>query len=231
MPEENQSPTPEQELLKIIEAKKGDQPVSQIKTQQAARQAKTYVSVAGLRARGLYFKNFLKDVTFVKPTIDLKTVNMMLMLLVSIAVVVLLADFITSMVGMSSDAEAAFAVSEQAKKFKFQDIASIQNSSHYLEKARKRDIFDIVPEKVITVTTTQNGEVMDIGPAEIVLKSGSLKLVGISWSQDPDVMIEDTKSKRTFFLKRGDTINDLTISDVFRDKVVLTYKGDEVELK
>ena len=31
----------------------------------------------------------------------------------------------------------------------------------------------------------------------------NLRLVGISWSADPDVMIEDTNMQRTFFLKKA----------------------------
>jgi hypothetical protein len=231
MPEDNQSPTPEQELLKIIEAKKGTQDEPQIKAKATLHQTKTYLSGAGIRARSSYFKDILKGITFQKPTIDFRTVNTMLMLLASVAVIILLADFITSTAGMGSEVEAAFSTSEQAKGFKFSEIASIRNSSYYLEKARKRDIFDIVPERVVTVTTNADGEVIDEGPSEIILKSADLKLVGISWSQDPDVMVENTKSNKTFFLKRGDTVNGLTISDILRDKIILNYKGDEVELK
>ena len=58
-----------------------------------------------------------------------------------------------------------------------------------------------------------------------------MKLVGIAWSDNPDAMIEDTKVKKTYFVKQGDIINGVRIERIFRDKVVLTYKGEKIELK
>ena len=60
----------------------------------------------------------------------------------------------------------------------------------------------------------------------------NLALVGISWSNDPDVMIEDTKDNRTFFLKKGQLIdNQIKVEAIFKDHVVLSYGGEEVELR
>jgi type II secretory pathway component PulC len=56
--------------------------------------------------------------------------------------------------------------------------------------------------------------------------------VGISWSADPDVMIEDGKTQRTIFLKKGQLVdNEIRVEAVFKDKVILSYKGEEIELK
>ena len=45
-------------------------------------------------------------------------------------------------------------------------------------------------------------------------------------------MIEDSKTQRTFFLKKGQIIEiDLVLKDVFKDKVILSYGGEEVELR
>jgi type II secretory pathway component PulC len=59
----------------------------------------------------------------------------------------------------------------------------------------------------------------------------NLKLVGISWSNDPDAMIEDTKTTRTFFVKRGQMISEVKVKDIARDKVVLTYDGEDIDLR
>jgi type II secretory pathway component PulC len=56
--------------------------------------------------------------------------------------------------------------------------------------------------------------------------------VGIAWSNDPDAMIEDTKTHRTFFLKKGQTIDEeIKVQAIFKDRVVLSYKGEEIELR
>jgi type II secretory pathway component PulC len=57
-------------------------------------------------------------------------------------------------------------------------------------------------------------------------------LVGIAWSNDPEAMIEDGKNKRTFFVKRGQTLDDeVKVVTIFKDKVILTFKGKEFELR
>jgi hypothetical protein len=45
-------------------------------------------------------------------------------------------------------------------------------------------------------------------------------------------MIEDTKTQRTLFLKKGQRIdNEIKVEAIFKDKVILSYKGEEIELK
>jgi len=39
--------------------------------------------------------------------------------------------------------------------------------------------------------------------------TASLKLVGISMSDNPDAMIEDTKLQKTYFVKMGSMVGDL----------------------
>ena len=60
-----------------------------------------------------------------------------------------------------------------------------------------------------------------------------LGLVGIGWSDDPDVMVENIETKEIYFLKRGQKIDNLIkVEAIFQDKVVLTYdQGKEMELR
>ena len=44
-------------------------------------------------------------------------------------------------------------------------------------------------------------------------------------------MVEDTKSYKTFFVKRGDLIGEVKVEAIFKDKIILSYEGDEVELR
>jgi type II secretory pathway component PulC len=71
------------------------------------------------------------------------------------------------------------------------------------------------------------------GPSSRIIEATqNLKLVGISWSNDPDVMIEDTQNHRTLFLKKGRLINnEIKVEAIFKDKVVLSYQGEEIELR
>ncbi|MBN2831563.1 MAG: hypothetical protein JXL82_04755 [Candidatus Omnitrophica bacterium] len=50
----------------------------------------------------------------------------------------------------------------------------------------------------------------------------ALKLVGIIWSANPEVMIENEKDSRTYILKKGDTFNEVyKIKNITRNSVTL----------
>jgi len=58
-------------------------------------------------------------------------------------------------------------------------------------------------------------------------------VVGISWADDRKerfVMIEDGRTHITYYLREGDKILDLTVKRIYEDKVVISYKNEEVEL-
>jgi len=50
-----------------------------------------------------------------------------------------------------------------------------------------------------------------------------LKLVGVIWSKNPEVMIESSKENRTYLLKKGDTFSQpqLKIKDITRNSAIL----------
>ncbi|MSR77222.1 MAG: hypothetical protein EXS63_03200 [Candidatus Omnitrophica bacterium] len=59
----------------------------------------------------------------------------------------------------------------------------------------------------------------------------SIKLVGISWTNtSPLAMIEQTESGKTYFLKRGQEINGLKVQNIEKEKVTVTYEGEEASL-
>lgn len=58
----------------------------------------------------------------------------------------------------------------------------------------------------------------------------NLYLVGIAQDNELNVMIEDKKSGKTFFLKRGDHFYQLKIKKILVDRVVLEFEGKEFEL-
>jgi type II secretory pathway component PulC len=59
-----------------------------------------------------------------------------------------------------------------------------------------------------------------------------LRLAGIAWSDNPDAMIENIETNETYFLKQDDLINGkLKIEAIFRNKVILSYQGDQAELQ
>ena len=102
-------------------------------------------------------------------------------------------------------------------------VSALKVASYYLEKIRARDIFKIGSKK--------KEEEIKVPSSKIIDATQNLKLVGISWSGDPDAMIEDTKALRTFFVKRGQMIGEVKVQAIFKDRVVLSYEGEELELR
>jgi hypothetical protein len=116
--------------------------------------------------------------------------------------------------------------SEMKVDFKREVIEPLKESSYYLQKVSSRDIF--VEGKKVEAKPLPPTPV-DVGTAQVIK---DLALVGISWSQDPDVIIEDIEHQRTFFVKRGQMVADsVKVEAIFKDRVVVLFEGVEYELK
>ena len=91
-----------------------------------------------------------------------------------------------------------------------------------LSQAKRRNIFTLLPvsPKIETSVATNIAE-----------KISSLKLVGIIWSNNPQVMIEDVKGNRTYLLSMGEQMGEIKVKKIFMDKVVLEIEGQEQELR
>ncbi|MEI8349280.1 MAG: hypothetical protein WCI77_03910 [Candidatus Omnitrophota bacterium] len=106
----------------------------------------------------------------------------------------------------------------QKKKVMPLDVFSI-----YQEAVRKRDIFNPVTQNVLASNASGR-------PAQFQEATKDLSLVGIYWGETPEAMIEDTVAKKTYFLKRGDEIKGIKVKDILKDRVILQYRTEEIEL-
>ena len=226
MPENNHA-TPEKDLLNLIENKDEG---SSSAGKKVIRRGGSLFSLGAIRGRFSFLKTNFKDITSGGLSLDLKSINRILIIVVLTGVFLLGFDFFNAMVGLEEQVEASFTMDKEVAPFQFQGASNLKNSSYYLEKARKRDIFKMV-SKIEHEAFSPAAAVKKQVIKEIVKKTENLKLVGVSWSNDPDAMIEDENLKKTFFVKRGSLINDVKVEAIFKDKVVLSYEGDEVELK
>jgi type II secretory pathway component PulC len=58
-----------------------------------------------------------------------------------------------------------------------------------------------------------------------------LTLVGISWNQEqPLAMIEDKQEQKTYFLRQGESIGEFQIKQILKNKVILNFEGQDLEL-
>jgi len=119
------------------------------------------------------------------------------------------------------------------------ELAALRPLLDYLKEVEKRDIFNPAPAprpikpkpKAIPLQPLKPLPPPQSNALQILQKKvKTLKLVGISWGEDPVAMIEDTTKKETNFLKAGQSINEIQVKTILRDKVILSYKDAEYEI-
>ena len=226
---ENQPDTPEKQLLRLIENPK--QPV--LKVEEAKRQGKKWFSVNALKARISFWSSLSnrKWFSFKKSTktgIGVRQAN--LALKISIACFgVFLVYYVTQMSLQLKRASNLILPSDgNDSALQMSAEPDVKNVSYYQEKTSARNLFGIgeIPEPEV-----KPGEERVLTPKEAD-RAKDFALVGIAWSSDPEAMVEDSKNNKTYFVKRGQPLDDeVKVVTIFKDKVILTYKGKEFELR
>ena len=61
--------------------------------------------------------------------------------------------------------------------------------------------------------------------------AGALTIVGINRGRVPEALIEDAEAKRTFVVKVGDVVNQLTVKAIDEHGVIVSHEGEETTLK
>lgn len=217
--------TPERELLKLIEESSASKS-NQVNLNTEIKKYKTLslFSSKVWQSRILFFFNrtsrSIRD--FKTSFFELKSINKILELFLVVLVII----FINNLISFAQISHRVLDLKFKPKELKSLSLESkIETKpslSSYLEKLTQRDIFSIVLKK----------EDIESPPSpKIIEATQHLKLVGISWSNDPDAMIEDTKAMRTFFVKRGQVIGEIKVEEIYKDKVLLSYGGEKIELK
>ncbi|MCM8819844.1 MAG: hypothetical protein NC925_03505 [Candidatus Omnitrophica bacterium] len=215
--------TPEKELLNLIE---GSHSNASVQTTFLQHQRSHFFSLPVLKSKFSFLKkNVKKNFVF-----DIKLINFLLKclnLILFFYLILNLAQFIFPY----KEKKAIIDNLKSQPNIEYSKtppmLSILKAPSYYLEKARERDIFSREKKKI-----TKSMLAEDKPSLQILELTKDLKLVGISWSADPDVIIEDTATKQTFFLKKGQLIaNKIRLKAVFKDKVILSYMGEEVELR
>lgn len=217
--------TPEKQLLKLIEdpTSKGTSYAQAIKHQGLSLFSFS-AWIGRLSFLKDWFKRRLKRPKYYE--FNLKIISQLLGICIFVLAFYFISNLFTSLINLKKMPNLLLEVKkEDLKPVSFQEASVSKKAvSYFLEKVRARDIFkmpvDKVPKTVIK------------GPSSGIIEATQhLKLVGISWSDDPDAMVEDTKALRTFFIKRGQLIGEIKVQAFFKDKVVLSYAGEEIELR
>lgn len=238
--------TAEQKLLKIIEqsqkAEAAQNPqASQQETlagkpqpgkaSKVAQDVSASINSTGLPSfspQGLL--SLVNNFDLSKITFGLREINYILMLITFVVAVF----FVLELTKGTKPLEEKINLSIDAKMAKHQMsrlIPEVKEISEYLEGIAQRNIFQPFEKKVVV---EEELIVSAEEPAVINTRLKDLKVVGISWLDTPEsasVMVEDTVSGITYFLKAGEKIRDVTIDTIYADRVFLRYGDEQMELK
>ncbi|MEA3346857.1 MAG: hypothetical protein U9Q21_02070 [Candidatus Auribacterota bacterium] len=224
--------TPEKQLLKLIEDQNtaGD---SKAKLKKIRPHRIGIFSLGWWISRFSFLKERLKRWPIRRKTVqpDVKTINRALALLVFVLLIYsiyFVNNQYTSIINLKKlprldiESEGGEPLKESSTV-----LSSLREAvSYYLEKAGDRDIF-----KMGMKPAAEAKEVTGEPSSRVIQATQDLGLVGISWSGDPDAMVEDKKALKTFFVKEGDMIGKVKVEAIFRDKLILSFEGERTELK
>lgn len=221
--------TPEKQLLRLIEGQ-GSEPGPNIipGPGSARKKPATLLTAGALRDKFFGKLSFLKRTARKKAPakskmrLELGALNRVLTLAVIALVIYVVGDAVASVASLKNPPN--FAMSAD-KNFSYtpQQTGALREAAYYMDKVSSRDIF------------REKRPVLEKKRALPIADNSALRvfsLVGISWSSNPDAIIEDKEKQKTYFVKRGQVIGDnVKVEAIFKDKVVLSKDEMEFELR
>ena len=224
---EERSLTPEKQLLKLIEEPRAQGP-AHVQAQAIKYHSQSLFSFGAWLGRLSFLKDKFRDLAGSDRSYSdiVKIVNAVL----AVGILSLGFYFISSLsvafINTGKLPMLKFKAKDSSGQLAFSEAASpLKPSSFYLDKIKQRNIFRMGAK------AGEDKAASAENASKIIELSQDLKLVGISWSDSPDAMIENTKAQRTFFVKKGQMIGELQVKEITRDKVIITYGGEEAELR
>lgn len=209
---EKDKSTPEEKLLDLIE-----NPTAQAKKQfkpPFKRKASFQIQSLISGFRGIWLKKGVQALT-------LKAVNKLLIAAAIIVSLFLIFDFVIG----KKDIRSLYLMAQSlipSDIVKSDNVSDVLPLPDYLEEVKRRDIFVSRQTETPAYETEEENTLASL--------TENLVLVGILWSGNPQAMIEDTALNKTHVLSKGDTVKGILIKDILRDKVILNYKGRDMEM-
>ena len=219
--------TPERELLKFIEDSKA-KGHGLLKDYAIKHRSFSLFSFSAWLGRISFLRDWFKK-RFKRQRqqqLNIKVINKILVVCIFMLTFYFIGNLLTSISSLKEMPYLESKLKEDVNLTSYEEasISSTKPVSYYLEKVRQRDIFKMGETSPVEAA-------VKLPSSSIIEATQHLRLVGISWSKDPDAIIEDTQASRSFFVKTGHVIGDIKVQAILKDKVVLRYGTEEIELK
>lgn len=218
--------SPEEKLLSIIKGKR-DIPEGYGAPKPEAKEIKPIQPAPWDKMDG-YILAALKN-SFLKNSIldprALKAFNKYTVIIIAL----IAGYFILDLILISPSRNAASLISSVSVSMPLVPIAGktmpIENKSYsyYSNRMSGRNIFGVSPY----IQTESQGYGMEPSGE---MPGGNIGLVGIVPGDNPQAIVEDKKNQKTYYLIKGQSIDEITVEDIIEDKVVLEYRGKRMTL-
>lgn len=227
--------TPEKQLLRLIEDSKAKD-TKTVSSSKIGRRARGFFSLGAWLGNIFSFNNKFRKAFKgnESPLFRVKAINSILFFLICVLIFYFVQEFFNSINDFKRKGLSNIEVEENNQIKGFSEKAvTLKSLDYYLERIDQRDIFKMgVKEENVKPAGIENtGPLMPTPSERLREATKSLRVVGIGWSENPDVLIEDTEVLRTFFVKEGQMINKFEVEKIFKDRVILSYDGESIELK
>ncbi len=234
-------PTPEEQLLKLIEGGNASEAGGASAPSGKKPARGPLFNIGRLTGMIDYWKQALRKksqdgggtATAVLPfsfTLDIKWANRALAVMVGMALFYLMMDLIFMRPGRRDFLSSVATSDPVFSVLKTGVEDSAKDAAFYQDAARKRNPFLAAGTVESTGAQAPAPEDAAGAPNPLADALASLKLVGISFGEEPLAMVEDVATGRTFFLKKGQEVKGMKVQEIGKEKVVVTYEGQEGEL-
>ncbi len=166
-------------------------------------------------------KKIATNISLLKPGIKNMDIRKLLILLLAISFLYLVASFVYPWAGLKKIKlpdvpeervrieEPETELKEEPKPYEF-----------YLQGLSQRQIFS-------SPSAAEGINASPLASADLVK---DINLVGIISGVNPQAVVEDKKTQKTYYLNKGQFIGELQIEDIQEGKIIVNYNGQKYEL-
>jgi len=156
----------------------------------------------------------------------IKIVNLTLIMILVVVAAVLTIDILSFRAHRESNLSVSKDKIEPVKPLEEATVAvpeaAVNNDVPVPDSLPERNLF-----KIPVAASPATPQVAD-GSSYERLKNFSLK--GIIAGDKPQAIIEDSRSQKSYFLFKGESVNDIKVEDIQSDRVILKVNGEVLEL-
>ncbi len=235
--------TAEQKLLRIIEEDSGESDSSQtaaakpsdsqVSTTQEVQDIAASVKGSGVSMPPIFsmFMDQAKNLQLIFPSgksFGLREVNMLLIVFIVCAIAIFGVVYVSETKRIANNLNFVKDTVTQSIASGVNIMPKYEDLTSFLKEVLTRNLFRPYEKKESEVVGDNF-----LGSQKIAAKMSALKLVGISWLDTPDsasVMIENDQGM-TYFLREGESINQVTIQKIYADRAIFKFEDQEMEVR